>query len=239
MYLFFDTETTGLSHHKDHIVQIAWVLADEAGNIKAEECCVIRPDGYSIPTNASKIHGITTKKACEIGLPLVVVLKRLSDVATRATVLVAHNFSFDYAILQHDYKIAGLVFPLHGKIQVCTMKLSTAWCRLPKLNGSHGFKWPKLDELHYRLFGEGFNGAHDALADTHACMRCYFELVKKAVITPPIKAHAKAASNIPKAALSAPASPIKVLIKPVSNTSKAVASAPASPIKAPTKPVSN
>lgn len=185
MYLFFDTETTGLSSLKDHVVQLAWVLTDNAGNIKADECHVIRPDGYSIPTAAAKIHGITTAKACEIGQPLGLVLKRFSDAAARATTVIAHNLSFDLGILKHDYKIADLPFPLHGQTQICTMKLSTVWCRLPKLNGSTGFKWPRLEELHYRLFGEGFDGAHDALADSHACRRCYFELVKRNIISPP------------------------------------------------------
>jgi len=185
MFLFFDTETTGLSSLKDHVVQLAWVLADEAGNIKAEECHVIRPDGYAIPDAAARIHGITTAKACQIGQPLALVLDKFSKAAARAAIIIAHNLSFDLGILKHDYQIADLPFPLHGKTQICTMKLSTAWCRLPKLNGSTGFKWPKLDELHYRLFGEGFEGAHDALKDTHACLRCFFELVKWGVITLP------------------------------------------------------
>ena len=185
MYLFFDTETTGLGHHSDHIVQIAWIVAGNDGNVEVEECHVIRPDGYEIPDSASRIHGITTAKACEIGEPLASVLNRFTAAAARATVLVAHNFSFDFAILQHDYICAGLPFPLNGRVQVCTMKLSAAWCRLPKLNGGSGFKWPKLDELHYRLFGIGFSDAHDALADTRACMRSYFELVAREVITPP------------------------------------------------------
>ena len=184
MYLFIDTETTGLSHHNDHVVQIAWVLTDAAGNIKAEECHVIRPNGYSIPPAAARVHGVTTAKACEIGQPLGSVLQRFSDAATRATIVVAHNLSFDLGILQHDYKIACLPYPLNGKTQICTMRLSTAWCRLPKLNGSTGFKYPRLDELYYRLFGEGFDWAHDALADTHACRRSYFELVRLKVITP-------------------------------------------------------
>lgn len=185
MYLFLDTETTGLSRRTDHVVQIAWVLTDAAGNIKAEECHVIRPNGYSIPPAAARIHGITTAKACEIGQPLGLILERLSDAAMRATIVVAHKLDFDLGILQHSYKIASLPYPLHGKTQICTMKLSTTWCRLPKLNGLTGFKWPKLDELHYRLFGEGFDGAHDALADTHACRKCYFQLVSLGVITPP------------------------------------------------------
>lgn len=188
MYLFFDTETTGLSRHSDHVVQVAWVLADEDGDIVSETCHVIRPKGYSIPWQAAQIHGISTAIAKDIGKPLDWVLEQLSEDVREASVVVAHNLSFDLGILQNDYKNAGLVFPFHGKTQVCTMRLSTTWCRLPKLNGSPGFKYPKLEELHYRLFGEAFDDAHDALADTQACMRCYFELVEQGVIeAPPTK----------------------------------------------------
>lgn len=185
MQLFFDTETTGLSSQRDHLVQIAWLLTDRSSNIILEECYVIRPDGYSIPRAATNIHGITTATACEIGRPLAEVLQQFSDAAAKASIVIAHNLSFDMGILRHDYKVACLPFPLHGKTQICTMRLSTTWCRLPKLNGSPGFKWPTLAELHYRLFGEGFDGAHDALEDVRACQRCYVELIKRKIITPP------------------------------------------------------
>lgn len=186
MYLFFDTETTGLNRNKDHLVQIAWALANDNGDVHEEECHVIRPDGFIIPSASANIHGIATAEAMRIGKPLENILARFASAASKATVIVAHNLSFDFAILQHEFSVAGLSFPLHRKVQVCTMKLSTTWCRLPKLNGSSGFKYPRLDELYYRLFGEGFDSAHDALADTRACMRCYYELVSKEIITPPI-----------------------------------------------------
>ncbi|NCQ56146.1 hypothetical protein GW797_07985 [Candidatus Parcubacteria bacterium] len=186
MYLIFDTETTGLNRRLDHLVQIAWILVNDAGEVESEECYVIRPQGYSIPVTASKIHGITTATATSIGESIDFVLERFSEAALKAEAIVAHNLSFDYAILQHDYKNAGKSFPLYGKVQVCTMKLSTSWCRLPKLNGATGFKYPKLDELYFSLFGEGFEGAHDALADARACMRCYFELVAREIISSPL-----------------------------------------------------
>lgn len=183
MYLFFDTETTGLSRNSDHVVQLAWILANQRGDVVKEESHVIRPTGYTIPSSAAQIHGITTTRALEIGKPLKWVLERLTADAELAVVAVAHNLSFDLGILQSEYKKVGITFSFHQLIQVCTMKLSTTWCRLPKLNGSPGFKYPKLDELHYRIFGCSFDGAHDALADTQACMRCYFELVKLGVIS--------------------------------------------------------
>ena len=44
-------------------------------------------------------------------------------------------------------------------------------------------KWPKLIELHEILFGKGFDGAHDAFADITATKDCFFELIKREIIT--------------------------------------------------------
>src|SRR4030067_3860517 len=104
MSLFFYTETTGLSRHSDHVVQVAWILADEDGDIVSEACHVIRPDGFSIPWQAAQIHGISTAIAQNIGEPLDWVLEQLSEDVGEASVVVAHNLSFDLGILQNDYK---------------------------------------------------------------------------------------------------------------------------------------
>lgn len=44
------------------------------------------------------------------------------------------------------------------------------------------FKWPKLIELHRKLFGTGFDDAHDALADVKACGKCFFEMKRRGII---------------------------------------------------------
>lgn len=183
MFIFFDTETTGISRNTDHVVQLAWILANGEGDIIKEESHVIRPSGYTIPPIAAQIHGITTARALEIGKPLKEVLELLAEDAVLASAVIAHNLSFDLGILQTGYKKVGLPLPFQRMTQICTMRLSTTWCRLQKLNGSPGFKYPKLEELYFRLFGQSFAGAHDALADTRACKRCYFELVELGVIS--------------------------------------------------------
>jgi DNA polymerase-3 subunit alpha/DNA polymerase-3 subunit epsilon len=184
-YLFLDTETTGVRRYRDRVVQLAWALVDDNETVLSEECFVVRPDGFSIPPEAASIHGITTFLAREQGRPLREVLSKFSAAAESADIAVAHNLDFDFGILQHDFDVAGMEYPCNGLIKVCTMKLSAEWCRLPKLNGRPGFKWPKLEELHYRLFGRSFNNAHNALSDVRACRECYFELVRLGVISPP------------------------------------------------------
>jgi len=77
MYLFFDTETTGLpsgptSNHQNwpRMLQIAWLLIDENKDIKSKNNFIIRPEGYNIPNRVIKIHGITKKRALEQGVSL-------------------------------------------------------------------------------------------------------------------------------------------------------------------------
>ena len=71
MYLIFDTETTGLpqnfnaplsdSDNWPRMVQIAWQLHDENGELIENQDYIIKPEGYDIPFNATRIHGISTK----------------------------------------------------------------------------------------------------------------------------------------------------------------------------------
>ena len=63
---------------------------------------------------------------------------------------------------------------LYKKDHYCTMKETTDLCKLPGRYGN--YKWPKLQELHKHLFGENFVGAHDAMFDIKATMRCYYKL---------------------------------------------------------------
>ena len=57
---------------------------------------------------------------------------------------------------------------------------TTEYCQLP---GKYGYKWPTLSELHIKLFGEDFEGGHDALEDVKACAKCLFELQNRQLIT--------------------------------------------------------
>lgn len=186
MLLFFDTETTGVPRNYKaslsdlnnwpRLVQIAWLLTDEAGNELESAEHIIRPDGFEIPLEASRVHGITTEHALAHGRELGDVLDAVEKTIERATVLIAHNISFDEKILGAELLRAGRKTRLEIKERQCTMRLGTDVCRLP---GPYGYKWPTLQELHRHLFKEPFEGAHRALADVRACARCYGALQKE------------------------------------------------------------
>jgi len=184
MYLFVDTETSGLSRATSRSVQIAWILSDMHGHVLMEESHVIRPVDFEIGIGAQRVHGISKARAMQIGVGIVEVLKSFKRSLDQSVVLVGHNIQYDVAILQNDIRASGLSFSIINIPNICTMKASTNWCRLSKLNGARGFKFPTLNELHFRCFGEQFDGAHDALNDIRATKRCFFKLMDHNVIAP-------------------------------------------------------
>lgn len=197
-YLFFDTETTGLPKNynapvKDvdnwpRLVQLAWILCDEAGNKVEQFDCIVKPDGWVISEQAAAIHGITQAKAEECGMPVAEALKRFARLLydgsnDKSLTVVAHNIDFDYKVVGAELERLGWPVGFGLMPMVCTMKSSMNYCRLPNQNGYASFKWPKLQELHRKLFAMNFTEAHNAAADIQATARCFYELVRLKVIS--------------------------------------------------------
>lgn len=184
MYLFFDVETADAppprgtpasdSSAWPRLVQIAWVACDKDGRETEARESIIRPSGFQIAPGAAAVHGISTEVAARDGVALEPVLGEYGRAARAAEVLVAHNFDFDRAVLTAEFARIGRPHPFDRRRHVCTMVASAEHCKLPGKFGK--YKWPRLTELHQSLFGEPFEGAHGALADARACMRCYFRL---------------------------------------------------------------
>jgi len=189
MYLFFDTETTGLPkswkapvtdvENWPRLVQIAWLVFDADGQQIASESHIIRPEGFTIPIDAARIHGITTERAGEDGVSIVGVLQKFQDAVRQAEVLVAHNMQFDEKIVGAELLRMNAVNSLEGKEKICTMLASVTLCNI---EGPYGLKWPKLSELHEELFGVGFDEAHNASVDISATAKCFWEMKKLRII---------------------------------------------------------
>ena len=183
IYLFFDTETTGLPRNYKaavtdldnwpRVVQLAYAVYDESGKELTKVNRIIKPQGFTIPVEASKVHGISTERALQEGIDLSTALEEFSNWANKADYLVAHNVSFDQSILGAEFIRSKLKDSIANAKKICTMQSSTDYCRIP---GPYGFKWPTLQQLHMTLFGLGFGAAHNALADVEATVKCFFEL---------------------------------------------------------------
>lgn len=192
-YLFFDTETTGLPRswqapvtaldNWPRLVQLAYLAYDAEGGLVASVNTIIKPEGFTIPADASRVHGITTERALKEGRDLGAVLREFKTLLDGARCLVAHNMSFDEKIVGAEFLRLGLPDIPAGKQKVCTMHGTTEYCAIP---GPRGYKWPKLSELHHKLFGTDFSAAHDASADVAATARCFWKLKEQGIIKLPV-----------------------------------------------------
>ena len=134
---------------------------------------IIKPEGYTIPSEASRIHGILTEKAIQEGKALKAVLIRLSIFSLQALYLIAHNMSLDEKIVGAESLINGIQDFFGTKRKICTIQSTTSFC---KIDGPYGYKWPKLSELHYKLFRTDFKDAHNAAIDINAKAKCFLKL---------------------------------------------------------------
>ena len=196
MFLIFDTETTGLprnynapvsdSDNWPRMVQIAWQLHDELGKLVEQANYIIKPEGFTIPFNATKVHGITTDHAMKHGLPLETVLEKFEQACSKSQYLVGHNIDFDLNIAGAEFFRVYKEDRLKSfkKLDTCT-ETTASLCQLPGGRGGK-FKLPNLAELHKFLFQEGFDEAHNASADVAATARCFLELMRTSVFRPEV-----------------------------------------------------
>ena len=189
MYLIFDTETTGLPKRWDapitdtdnwpRAIQIAWQLHDTMGNCIEHQDYLIKPNGFNIPYDAEKIHGISTELALEQGISLSQVLEKFNITMSKTKFIVGQNVKFDLNVMGAEFVRLNVENPLQKLpvLDTCT-EHTASLCQIP--GGRYGkFKLPTLTELHQFLFDTPFGEAHNATADVEATTRCFFELLRR------------------------------------------------------------
>lgn len=190
MILSYDFETSGLLDYKalhdpsrqPHVAQIAAVLYSNDAKIVSQIDFLIKPEGWTIPQAATDIHGITTEMCEKYGISIKNGLAIFNQLVKKQPLIIGHNIEgYDNHLLKIECQRIGQPYLLEGLQTFDTMKTTTALCKIPKLKG-FGFKFPKLTELHTHLFGVGFDGAHNALADVQASGRCFFEIKAKNLV---------------------------------------------------------
>jgi DNA polymerase III epsilon subunit-like protein len=141
MYLFFDTETTGLPKRRNapvhdldnwpRLVQLAFLLYDKRGNKVEGGDYIVKPEGFTIPSEAANIHGISTQKVLKEGQPLITVLLEFEAALKQAKILVAHNMAFDQNVVGAELLRAGFPNYLERLPKICTMRRAANFCAIP------------------------------------------------------------------------------------------------------------
>ncbi len=189
MYLIFDTETTGLpkrwnapltdTDNWPRCIQIAWQLHDEMGNLVESQDYLVKPEGFNIPFDAEKIHGISTELAEQEGISLMEVLEKFQEALDKTKFVVGQNVGFDLNIMGAEFYRKNVENTLQELpvLDTCT-EITADLCKIPGGRGGR-FKLPTLTELHQYLFDEAFGEAHNATADVEATTRCFLELIRR------------------------------------------------------------
>lgn len=191
--MVIDTETTGLPpkdpansgkfypsrlfNHYDcaRVVQVAWILMDpQNGRVHDTRMYMVKPDGYIVPEESTRIHGISHLVAESQGVHFQTIADELSRALEQCECVVAHNARFDMSVLLAEgyrYKHRSLVSHLYD-----TPRFDTMWEGRSELGLK---KIPKLIDLYNALHGSKTTQLHDALDDARLASKCLSTILKR------------------------------------------------------------
>jgi len=179
--LFIDTEASGLpinwglpysaDGNWPHIVQIAWLIYDDARNLVKQHNHYLQTEGISITQSAIETHGLTTEFLIQNGEEPAKVMELLAnDLVEYEPTIIGHFLQLDYYLLGAAFYRSGVYNPL-GRLPVfCTMVATTQLLRSPST------RQLRLGDLYYMLFKADLEHQHDAFNDAKATAESFFEL---------------------------------------------------------------
>lgn len=181
--LVYDTETTGMvdfkappdAPHQPGLVQLGAIFYDER-RVVGELNVVVRPvdiDDKPIPIGPEAMakHGISEGDVKRFGVPQFMAVGMLGEMGLKADRVVVFNVEFDHLVIRAAQHREGGRFRPCGSLlarpAVCAMLSAKPVCKLPGRYAD--YKWPSLAEAYRMLVDpQGFEGAHDAMADVRA-----------------------------------------------------------------------
>ena len=168
--LVFDCETTGLLANsllpldrQPKIIEFSSLTLEEE---KEEAFSKLFNPGFTLEKIITSITGLTDADL-SAAPAFAERAKEIKTLIESADEVVAHNLSFDKAMIDNEMNRAGLA--VKWPALVCTVEQSEHYL---------GFRL-NLSKLHENLFGEVFSGAHRAGADVKALARCFREMRRR------------------------------------------------------------
>lgn len=194
MFLFYDTETTGLpdfkapseAPHQPHMVQLAAVLVDPTTRKAVQSLdVIIQPAGWQISEEVAAVHGISHERATLLGVEEHAALSLFLQLWRRCARRIGHNEQFDARILRIAMMRYGiqerLIEDFHSGPTECTQRLATPIMKLPPTAkmvaaGRNHSKSANLSEAYEYFTGKPLVDAHSAMADALACAEVYWAI---------------------------------------------------------------
>lgn len=185
MYLIFDTAANGSpkswkapvtdTFNWPRMIHISWILLGEDLKPIEDFNCLIKSPEYKITADAAKKHSIELEDVEKKGDKLSEVLDKFNKTVKESKYVFSHNLNYNQNIVGAECIRAKKTDPLAYADSYCLMQEGTFLC---KLKGKRGYKWPSLQELHSKIFNQGFSPPNNARADVIAASRCFIAMKK-------------------------------------------------------------
>jgi DNA polymerase III epsilon subunit-like protein len=187
-----------------HVVQFSYIIYDTELQkiIKTVDLIIRIPENINISDEVSDIHGITNFISQSSQYKIEDALAHFCNdyLNYNIDLIVGHNLSFDINMLKvellreisnqnslSDKRMFSQLFENLNDMRpdsselYCTMQKSIELCNLKTISkyGKEYVKFPKLNELHIKLFNSSPRNLHNSLNDVLICLRCYYMLEHK------------------------------------------------------------
>lgn len=187
-----------------HIVQFSYIIYDTDLQkiIKTVDLIIRVPENINISDEVSDIHGITNfiSQTSQYKIEDALIHFSKDYLNYNIDLIVGHNLSFDINMLKvelmreinnqnnlSDKRLFSQLLENLNDIKpdsselYCTMQKTIELCNLKAKSkyGKEYVKFPKLNELHMKLFNSSPRNLHNSLNDVLICLRCYYMLEHK------------------------------------------------------------
>jgi len=162
--VILDTETTGLDARTARLVQIGAVRLSGSGIDEAERFEQLVDPGVPIPPMASAIHGIKDEHVGNA--PSFSAIAPELEAFIASSVVIGHTISYDVAVLQREYELAGRAWRRPRTLDVRDLA-ELAQPTLARYDLERLCEWLSIDIV----------GRHTAIGDALATARVFAALV--------------------------------------------------------------
>jgi hypothetical protein len=188
-----------------YIVQFSYIIYDSDKNeiVETSDTIVKMKEGVNIPEESSKLHKITNELSQKKGIEIQFILNNFFNNLKNIDLLVGHNVLFDINMIKvellrliysnpntdnsnNNMISEGIVreckqnlhYITNFKNICCTMQETIDLCNIKALDkyGKEYPKFPKLSELHQKLFDSVPNYLHNSFIDILVTLRCFMKI---------------------------------------------------------------
>lgn len=185
MYLIFDSSANGKPHsykasHDDifnwpRLIHLSWIVLGEDLKPINDVNHLVKQESIPVIADALEQHHLEAKDIEEHGKGIKEVLAEFTEAVKSCQYVFAHNLNYNEGIVGSEYYRCSMPSPLISAEKYCLMHEGTYYCKIP---GKRGYKWPSLQEMHTKVFNQGYTPTNNARADVIAATRCFIALHK-------------------------------------------------------------